>query len=74
MSDATNNADPPVKRYRQRMRERGYRQINIWVPDTRSPEFARRCREQSLRAAQVDAEEGILDDLDIAADEIEGWH
>lgn len=74
MAETTDKLNDGVRRYRERMRERGYRQVNIWVPDTRSPEFMERCREQSLRAARADADEGILDDLDVAADEVEGWH
>lgn len=62
-----------VSEYRARMRARGMRQINIWVPDTRSPAFARECRRQSLLAARSDAKEGILDELDQAARDIEGW-
>lgn len=57
----------------ERMSEQGYRQVNIWVPDTRSPAFMARCRKQSLLAARADAGEDILDDLDIAAGEVEGW-
>jgi hypothetical protein len=74
MPEITDKSDDSVKRYRQRMRERGYRQVNIWVPNTRAPAFVKRCREESLRAARADADEGILDDLDVAADEVEGWH
>lgn len=55
------------------MREKGYRQVNIWVPDTRSPAFVARCRKQSLLATRADADEDILDDLDIVAGEVEGW-
>lgn len=62
-----------VGEYRARMRARGLRQINIWVPDTTSPNFAKECRRQSLLAAKSDAKEGILGELDQAARDIEGW-
>jgi hypothetical protein len=28
-----------VAKYRDRMREKGFRPVQIWVPDTRSPEL-----------------------------------
>lgn len=62
-----------VSEYRARMRARGMRQINIWVPDTRSPAFARECRRQSLLVAKADRKEGIMDELERAAAETEGW-
>lgn len=62
-----------VSEYRARMRARGMRQINIWVPDTRSPAFAKECRRQSLLVAKADRKEGIMDELERAAAETEGW-
>ena len=38
------------------MRARGYRPIQIWVPDVRSPGFAAEAHRQSLLAAQADRE------------------
>ena len=32
--------------YRARMRAQGLRRVEIWVPDTRSPEFAKEARRQ----------------------------
>jgi Protein of unknown function (DUF3018) len=40
-----------VKAYRDRLRAQGLRPIQIWVPDTRSPEFAREAKRQSLLIA-----------------------
>ena len=37
-----------VTAYRSRMKTRGLRQVNLWLPDTRSPEFKKECRRQSL--------------------------
>ena len=62
-----------VSQYRARMRARGMRQVNLWVPDTQSPGFAKECRRQSLLIAKSDLKEGILDELDQAARDIEGW-
>lgn len=62
-----------VRRYRERMKAQGFRQLSLWVPDTRSPEFAEECRRQSRLAARRDGEGDILDFLDAAAGDIEGW-
>jgi hypothetical protein len=40
-----------VKAHRERLRAQGLRPIQIWVPDTRSPEFAAEARRQSLLVA-----------------------
>lgn len=62
-----------VNEYRERMRARGFRQINLWVPDTRAPAFARECRRQSLLAAKLDSQDDILDGSDQVAADTEGW-
>lgn len=59
-------------RYRARMRAQGFRPIQIWVPDSRSPKFAAECRRQSLSIARS-PEAGVEDFLETAAQEIEGW-
>ncbi len=41
-----------VKAYRARLRAQGLRPIQIWVPDTRSPDFAREARRQSRLVAK----------------------
>ncbi|MDE2670305.1 MAG: antitoxin MazE family protein [Chloroflexota bacterium] len=40
-----------VRAYRERLRRQGLRPIQIWVPDTRSPEFAAEAHRQSLLVA-----------------------
>lgn len=61
-----------VKRYRDRLRERGLRPVQIWVPDTRRPGFAMECRRQS-ESLKTDAhEKEVLDFLEKTADR-EGW-
>ena len=59
-------------RYRTRMRARGFRPIQLWVPDTRSPKFAAECRRQSLLVARI-AEGDIEVFLETAAQQVEGW-
>lgn len=62
-----------VSQYRSRMQKKGFRQVNLWLPDTRSPAFARECRRQSLLATKADRRDGILEELDQAARDIEDW-
>jgi hypothetical protein len=62
-----------VRRYRERMRAKGLRQIQLWVPDTRSPAFAAECRRQSLLVAGDPAEELVMDELETLQD-TEAWH
>lgn len=48
---------PPPKRmagYRQRMRAAGLRPVQIWVPDTRLPDFVETCRRQARAIAASD--------------------
>jgi hypothetical protein len=48
-----------VRSYRDRLRARGLRPVQIWVPDVRSPEFAAEAHRQ---AAAVAASEHAADD------------
>ena len=48
-----------VRTYRERMRARGLRPIQIWVPDTRSASFRDEAHRQSLAVARS---EGAGDD------------
>ena len=41
-----------VRAYRERLRAQGLRPLQIWVPDTRSPEFAAEAHRQSLAVAE----------------------
>lgn len=40
--------------YRRRMRERGYRPVQMWVPDVRSARFAAEAHRESLALAEAD--------------------
>lgn len=44
-----------VRKRRDAMRAAGLRPVQIWVPDTRRPEFADECRRQSRLVAEADA-------------------
>jgi hypothetical protein len=43
-----------VRDYRRRMRERGYRPVQIWVPDVGTAAFAAEAYRQSLLVAEAD--------------------
>jgi len=45
------------------MRAQGLRPVQIWVPDTRSPDFAEKCRRQAQALAESDP----------AGDEVMAW-
>ena len=63
-----------VQKRRDVLRAAGLRPIQIWVPDTRQPAFAEECRRQSRLAAQADqGDPALLDFLDDALDDTDGW-
>ena len=43
-----------VQKHRDALRMAGLRPVQIWVPDTRRPNFAEECRRQSRLAADAD--------------------
>lgn len=45
-----------VRRYRERMRARGLRPVQIWVPDTRTANFSKEAHRQSLAVARSTGE------------------
>lgn len=62
-----------VQRYRQRMRQAGFRLIQLWVPDTRARGFAEECRRQSRVAARNKrAENEVLTWIE-AQEDAKGW-
>lgn len=61
------------QKYRAGLRDAGYRPVQIWVQDTRRPEFAAECRRQS-RSLKNDAQEADAGAWgEAAAAGIEGW-
>ncbi|NCB16925.1 MAG: DUF3018 family protein [Synergistales bacterium] len=61
-----------VRKHRKMMAQSGMRPIQIWVPDTKRPEFVRECRRQS-RLLLNDAQEREILDFIGAASDTEGW-
>lgn len=72
MRSSRSNTEDNLRRYRERMRAKGLRQIQLWVPDTRSPAFAAECRRQSLLVAGDPAEQAIMGALE-AQQDTESW-
>lgn len=73
MNKKRNAVRENAQAYRTRMKEQGFRQINLWVPDTRAPNFKKECRRQSRLAAAADRSEPIDELLDAVAGSVEGW-
>ena len=63
-----------VQKHRDSLRKAGLRPVQIWVPDTRRPNFSEECHRQCLLAARADAADSDLESLmdDLLAD-IGGW-
>lgn len=53
-ADAKSSRDK-VRAFRERMRAKGLRLVQMWVPDIESPEFAAEAHQQSLRASRSDS-------------------
>ena len=53
-----------VRAHRKRLRQQGLRPIQIWVPDVRSPAFAKEAHRQSravARSAQAKEDQDFID-------------
>ena len=63
-----------VQRHRESLRSAGLRPVQIWVPDTRRPDFAEECRRQCLIAAQADLGDIEMQQfMDAALSDLDGW-
>jgi hypothetical protein len=63
-----------VQRRRDALRKAGLRPVQIWVPDTRRPDFAEECRRQSRRVADADRSDRALQQfMDDELADIAGW-
>lgn len=61
-----------VAEHRIRLREQGLRPLQIWVPDTRAPEFAEEAHRQSALAAassNASADQDFVDAISQFSDE-----
>jgi len=63
-----------VQKRRTALRMAGLRPVQIWVPDTRRPDFAAECHRQSKLAAQADlVDVGMMEFMDAALADVDGW-
>ena len=63
-----------VQKHRDALRLAGLRPVQLWVSDTRRPDFTEECRRQSRLAAQADmADTDLQQVLDDALADIDGW-
>lgn len=54
--------------YRERMRAAGLRPVQLWVPDTRSPEFLAKCRADALAVAKLEEGDEVLKEWELLED------
>ncbi len=63
-----------VQKHRNALRMAGLRPVQIWVPDTRRPDFIEECRRQShLAALADDADTDMQHFMDEALSDVDGW-
>ncbi len=69
---ASTSSATRVQRLRAQLKAQGMRPVQLWVPDTRSAEFAAECRRQSAMLATDPQEGETLGWIKQAAD-TDGW-
>ena len=63
-----------VQKRRDALRMAGLRPVQIWVPDTRRPDFAAECRRQSRLVSESDrADAEMMEFMDATLSDVEGW-
>jgi hypothetical protein len=62
-----------VRTYRTKLKNQGLRQVNLWLPDARSPQFKKECLRQSRLAAAAEQSAPLDDLLNAVAGSVEGW-
>ncbi|MFT4067663.1 antitoxin MazE family protein [Paraburkholderia sp.] len=63
-----------VQKHRDALRQAGLRPVQIWVPDTRRPDFELECHRQAKLVAQADrADADLLPWMDDALADVDGW-
>lgn len=71
---ANTHVNTRVQKHRDALRTAGLRPVQIWVPDTRRPDFVQECRRQSRLAALADvADTDMQYFMDEALADVDGW-
>lgn len=50
-----------VAAYRKRMRAKGYKPVEIWVPDTNNPKFIAELKRQSRLCAKIESKDARME-------------
>jgi hypothetical protein len=61
-----------VRKHREGLRAAGLRPVQIWLPDTRSKSFRKRCQRECLMLEADPNEAEVLDWIERVAD-LDGW-
>lgn len=61
-----------VRKHRDALRARGFRPIQIWIPDTRQKGFAEECKRQSMLIQNDPNEHNVLEWISSVTDD-KGW-
>lgn len=63
-----------VQKRRSALRMAGLRPVQIWVPDTRRPDFAAECKRQSELVSRADvADVEMMEFMDKVLSDVDGW-
>jgi hypothetical protein len=65
---STHQNPEKFRRYRERLKAKGLRQIHLWVPDTASPRFQEELRRQMVLIEASPEDRETLDFIEAAAD------
>ncbi|MDP4027440.1 MAG: antitoxin MazE family protein [Gallionella sp.] len=70
----TTHVNARVQKHRDALRMAGLRPVQIWVPDTRRPDFEAECRRQCRLVAQADmADTSMQQFMDEVLADVDGW-
>ena len=61
-----------MRAYRERLRRQGLRPVQLWVPDTRSPEFIAEAKRQWRLVHEGRDETEVIEWIEAVAD-LDGW-
>lgn len=71
---ASTHVNERVQKHRDALRKAGLRPVQLWVPDTRRPDFAEECRRQCRLVAHSDAGDRATQQLlDEALADLDAW-
>ena len=63
-----------VQKHRDALRAAGLRPVQIWVPDTRHPGFAEKCRRQAALIAEAERRDvDLFNIMDAAVADLDEW-